>query len=164
MKLSLEGEILQGFCYAKKEVRDVPSRPKHPCAYSGCPNLTDRRYCPEHEKLMNSNYEKYDRDKVKKRRYGRAWKRIRDRYAAEHPFCEICYERGILVPVEEVHHKLPLAEGGTHDRSNLISLCKSCHSRIHAERGDRWGKYKKGLHKVVHSYRSAEDLNLHARP
>ena len=22
--------------------------------------------------------------------------------------------------------------------SNLIALCKSCHSRIHADRGDRW--------------------------
>lgn len=28
--------------------------------------------------------------------------------------------------------------GGTHDRSNLIALCKSCHSQIHAKRGDRW--------------------------
>jgi 5-methylcytosine-specific restriction protein A len=40
--------------------------------------------------------------------------------------------------VEEIHHKLPLSEGGTHDRSNLIALCKSCHSQIHAKRGDRW--------------------------
>ena len=44
----------------------------------------------------------------------------------------------MLHPVEEVHHKLPLAEGGTHDEGNLISLCQSCHARIHAERGDRW--------------------------
>ena len=73
-----------------------------------------------------------------KRRYGRAWKRIRDKYAAEHPYCERCFARGVLVPVEEIHHKLPLAEGGTHDRSNLIALCKSCHSKIHAKRGDRW--------------------------
>lgn len=62
----------------------------------------------------------------------------RDKYAAEHPFCELCFERGLAVPVEEIHHKLPLSEGGTHDRSNLIALCKSCHSKIHAKRGDRW--------------------------
>ena len=37
---------------------------------------------------------------------------------------------------EEIHHKKPLSEGGTHDRSNLIALCKSCHSSIHAHRGD----------------------------
>jgi 5-methylcytosine-specific restriction protein A len=117
----------------------MPRKPKHPCAYDSCPELTDRRYCPEHEKLMNHNYEKYGRDKHSKRRYGRAWKGIRDKYAAEHPFCELCYERRVLVPTEEIHHKLPLSEGGTHDRSNLIALCKSCHSQIHAKRGDRWG-------------------------
>ncbi|WP_331674013.1 HNH endonuclease signature motif containing protein [Blautia sp.] len=55
-----------------------------------------------------------------------------------HPFCEQCYDRGILVETQEIHHKLPLSEGGTHDRSNLIALCKSCHSQIHAKRGDRW--------------------------
>lgn len=35
--------------------------------------------------------------------------------------------------------KLPLSEDDTHDRSNLIALCKSCHSTIHAKRGDYWG-------------------------
>ncbi len=44
----------------------------------------------------------------------------------------------MLRPVEEVHHKVPLSEGGTHEESNLVSLCKECHARIHAERGDRW--------------------------
>ena len=118
----------------------MPRKPKKPCAYPGCHNLTDGRYCPEHQSKINSDYEKYGRDKNVKRKYGRAWKRIRDKYAAEHPFCERCFERGILVETEEIHHKLPLSEGGTHDRSNLIALCKSCHSREHAERGDRWRK------------------------
>ena len=118
----------------------MPRKPKRPCSYPGCPKLTDGRYCEEHEKLSNQQYEKYGRDPATKKRYGRAWKRIRDKYVQEHPFCEMCFERGIIVPVEEVHHKKPLSEGGTHDRSNLIALCKSCHSRIHAERGDRWGR------------------------
>lgn len=118
----------------------MPRKPKHPCSHPGCPNLTDRRFCEEHEKLANRNYDKYERDKAAKRKYGRAWKRIRDKYVSLHPFCEICYEHGILVEAEEVHHKKPLREGGTHDRENLIALCKSCHSRIHAERGDRWNK------------------------
>ena len=37
-------------------------------------------------------------------------------------------------------HKLPLSEGGTHDRRYLITLCKSCHPTIHAKRGDYWGR------------------------
>ncbi|WP_420838364.1 HNH endonuclease [Allobaculum mucilyticum] len=34
--------------------------------------------------------------------------------------------------MEQVHHIVPLSQGGTHDENNLMSLCKSCHSRIHA--------------------------------
>ena len=79
------------------------------------------------------------------RTYGRAWKRIRDRYIQEHPLCELCQQEGRLTPAEEVHHKKPLAEGGTHARDNLVALCKSCHARIHAQRGDRW-HMKKGDH------------------
>ena len=58
----------------------------------------------------------------------------------EHPLCEMCLENGIARETEEVHHIIPISEGGTHERSNLMSLCKSCHSSLHAKRGDRWGK------------------------
>ena len=116
----------------------MPKRPKRPCSYPGCPNLTDKRFCPEHEKLEAQRSERYDRDPATKRRYGRAWKRIRDSYAAEHPLCEVCLAKGAYTPTEEIHHKLPLSQGGTHDRGNLMALCKECHARIHAERGDRW--------------------------
>ena len=34
--------------------------------------------------------------------------------------------------------KMPLSQGGTHERTNLIALCRSCHAKIHAENGDRW--------------------------
>ena len=30
-----------------------------------------------------------------------------------------------------------LAEGGSNDESNLMSLCRSCHEKMHRERGDR---------------------------
>ena len=118
----------------------MPRKPKRPCSHPGCPKLTDGRFCEEHQKEESKRYEKYDRDPAVRRRYGRVWKRIRDSYVKFHPFCERCLDKGELVPVEEVHHIKPLAEGGTHERDNLISLCKSCHSRIHAERGDRWNR------------------------
>ena len=116
----------------------MPRKPKRPCSYPGCPKLTDGRFCEEHKKQENRRYEKYDRDPAVHRRYGRAWKRIRDRYVSQHPLCEKCLEHGKLTMTEEVHHKLPLSEGGIHAQSNLIALCQSCHSKIHAERGDRW--------------------------
>lgn len=119
----------------------MPMKPKKPCRFPGCPNLTDERFCPEHKRKTDSDYEKFGRDKNTRSRYGRAWKRIRDKYASEHPFCELCFQRGIAVPTEQIHHKKPLSEGGTHDRSNLIALCKPCHSQIHAKHGGRWGKH-----------------------
>lgn len=115
----------------------MPRKPKRPCSYPGCPKLTDGRFCEEHTKLENKRYEKYSRDPAVRRKYGRAWKRIRDSYVKTHPFCEKCYERGVLVPVDEVHHKIPISQGGTHDKNNLMSLCRSCHNKIHYEIGDR---------------------------
>ncbi len=119
----------------------MPYKSKVPCKYPNCEKLVcvGQMYCEEHATIRNSQYEKYGRNKNTKRRYGRAWKRIRDKYAAEHPFCEQCYAKGILVSTEQIHHKKPLSEGGTHDWNNLIALCKPCHSQIHAKRGDRWG-------------------------
>lgn len=116
----------------------MPKKPKRPCSYPGCPNLTDGQYCEEHEAAARKRYNKYGRPADSNKKYGRAWKRIRDRYVLQHPFCEMCYKQGVLKPVEEVHHKLPLSQGGTHEENNLISLCQSCHAKIHAERGDRW--------------------------
>ena len=116
----------------------MPKKPKRPCSHPGCPKLTDGRFCEEHAKAEAKRYEKYDRDPAVRRRYGRAWKRIRDSYVEQHPVCERCQADGRLVPTQEVHHKKPLSEGGTHNRDNLIALCKSCHAKIHAEHGDRW--------------------------
>ena len=57
----------------------MPKMPKRPCGFPGCPNLTDGRFCEIHAKQENRHYERYQRDPATKRRYGRAWQRIRDR-------------------------------------------------------------------------------------
>jgi len=117
----------------------MPYKPKRPCAYLGCSRLAESgQYCAEHQKKRNKQYNKFERDPKSNKRYGRAWKRIRDRYIKAHPLCEECKRNGILTPAEEVHHITPLSKGGGNERSNLMSLCKSCHSRITVESGDRW--------------------------
>lgn len=122
----------------------MPKKPKRPCSYPGCPKLTDGRFCYEHQKQENQRYEKYDRSPEMKKRYGRAWKRIRDRHITQYPLCEMCKNHGRLTPAEEVHHILPLSQGGTHEDSNLMSLCKSCHSEITAKEGGRWTSKHRG--------------------
>lgn len=120
----------------------MPRRPQRPCSYPGCPNLCDGQYCDKHKTEERRKYDKYERPAEINKKYGRAWKRIRDKYVSKHPFCELCFEKGMLIPTQEVHHKRPLSEGGTHERDNLIALCKSCHAKIHAERGDYQGSKK----------------------
>lgn len=117
----------------------MPTSPKTPCRYPGCPKLTHERYCPEHQKQVDSQYNRYQRDLDTQKRYGTAWKKIRVQYLLAHPLCELCKEEGRLTPTQEVHHILPLRDGGTHDDENLMSLCKACHSSITAKEGGRWG-------------------------
>ena len=74
--------------------------------------------------------EHYRRDPDTKKRYDSRWRKIRALYVKAHPLCEECLKHGRTTPVEQVHHIVPLADGGTHDFSNLMSLCKSCHSAI----------------------------------
>lgn len=119
----------------------MPYKPKRPCAYPGCGRLAEReQYCAEHQKVVDKQYNLYQRDPKSNKRYGRSWKRIRDRYIKAHPLCEECNKNGRIVAAEEVHHILPLSKGGGNETSNLMALCKPCHSRITAESGDRWGR------------------------
>lgn len=118
----------------------MPYKPKRPCAYPGCGRLADReQYCTEHQRVVNNHYDKYERDPESNKRYGRVWKRIRYQYIRMHPLCEECRNQGRLTPAQEVHHIVPLSRGGGNETENLMSLCKSCHSRISVETGDRWG-------------------------
>ncbi len=119
-------------------MRDIPKKPLRPCSHQACPNLTSERYCDEHAKQEAKRYEKYQRDPETRKRYGWAWKRIRDRYIKAHPLCEMCQESGKLTPAQEVHHIKPLTMGGNHDEENLMALCSSCHSTITAREGGRW--------------------------
>lgn len=129
---------MRGFFYVMEGGVAMPYRPKRPCSYPGCSRLTDGRYCEEHQKIVTAHYNQHERDPESKRRYGRAWRRIRDGYLSEHPMCEKCQQAGKLTAAVEVHHIKPLSKGGTHAEANLMALCKKCHSEITAREGGRW--------------------------
>lgn len=116
----------------------MPASPKRPCRYLGCPGLAapGEQYCPQHKVKAEGFYNRYQRPNDKNA-YGRAWKRIRDRKIKANPLCEECLTHDIMKAAEEVHHILPLADGGTSERPNLISLCRSCHMKAHEALGTR---------------------------
>jgi len=90
--------------------------------------------------VIDKRYEQYQRDPTTRARYGPEWRRIRERFLASHPLCESCKGNGRLTPATEVHHKVKIADGGTHDGTNLQALCRVCHSRISATDENRWGR------------------------
>ena len=104
----------------------MPTKPKKPCGYPGCPKLTHDRYCEEHTKVMNARYNKYERPYDSSERYGAAWRRIRNRYIKAHPLCEECLKQERLTPSKEVHHIVPLEKG-----KNFIKTPSADKEKVH---------------------------------
>lgn len=117
----------------------MPYAPRRGCAYAKCKELAvpGSQYCEEHKKLVDRQYNRYMRPPDIRKKYGADWRKARDRHAREHPLCEKCFAEGRVTLMDEVHHIVPVSRGGTHEDSNLMSLCRSCHTKIHHDIGDR---------------------------
>ena len=108
----------------------MPWKPDVPCRVPGCPGLGSGGYCARHKaERAESRAEKDRRYNAKRpsasaQGYGSRWRRLRLMVLREVPWCEDC---GAVAT--EVDHVLALKKGGTNERTNLRSLCLSCHSR-----------------------------------
>lgn len=104
----------------------MPRKPKKPCRHPGCPRLTERDYCEEHEALHRG-----DRASSGKRGYDSRWNRARVRYLKEHPLCVKCMEEHRLVKATVVDHVVPHRGDAVlfWDESNWQPLCKACHDK-----------------------------------
>lgn len=69
------------------------------------------------------------------------WRQLSEYVRMCHPLCSICEANSLTQPAEHVHHiRSPFRPGLTNDEKmallldprNLISLCATCHSLIHA--------------------------------
>ena len=80
------------------------------------------------------------------------WYNTRNAYAKSvGGLCEQCYQKGKIVPLEEVHHIIPLTPANINNAditlswNNLIGLCRECHRQIHVDKQtrytvDEWGR------------------------
>lgn len=67
-----------------------------------------------------------------------AWKNTRRNYKQSvGGLCERCLAKGMIVPADIVHHKIPLTDENVNDLSislswdNLQALCRQCHAEVH---------------------------------
>ncbi len=63
--------------------------------------------------------------------------------------CERCLKKGLIVPADEVHHKIRLTKENINNPqislnfNNLEALCEECHDKEHeADRKNRWKSRK----------------------
>lgn len=75
----------------------------------------------------------------------KAWQRCRDGYMrSKGGLCEICRDKGLVVPGEIVHHKIHLTPENINDPaitlsfSNLELVCRECHAKEHGARDLRY--------------------------
>lgn len=77
----LKEQFFRGFSIVRKEAARMPRKPRHPCCFPDCPNLCEdgEQYCEKHRKEAERQYEHFARGHSAGKRYGRQWKKIRDR-------------------------------------------------------------------------------------
>jgi 5-methylcytosine-specific restriction protein A len=116
------------------------TRPARPCSYPGCGALvfdgTSR--CPAHSKVGQFRGMSKDRPRQTwadsptgpSPYASAAWKRLRVAWLRAHPLCATCEKQGRLRAASEVDHVIPHCGSRLlfWDRSNLASICASCHS------------------------------------
>lgn len=117
-----------------------------PCNKIGCVNLTREGYCDVHKIVVekqqkreaNKRYDKSKRNQKAKRFYASAdWQKMKQIiFNRDNGLCQQCLDNDEIVAGEVVHHKVELLDGKRGwelrlEPSNLITLCHSCHNKIH---------------------------------
>ena len=106
----------------------MPVKPLSPCSVRDCSGrATHQGWCIAHYQQARQAYEAH-RPQYEKAVYSTSdWRRLRAVYLKRHPSCSVCGTQAT-----EVHHIVSLDDDPTLrlEWSNLLSLCKPCHSRI----------------------------------
>ena len=101
------------------------------CAYPGCCELTQERYCQQHKKDQVRKYDK-QRGSSASRGYGYKWRQASKGYLSKekHALCVLCLKEGSVVKATEVDHIIPHRNDMKlfWDKNNWQGLCKKHHS------------------------------------
>lgn len=118
----------------------MAKRPLRPCNKTGCNNLTENRYCKEHEYLWSENHRKYNRfmrDKKTDSFYkSKSWELTRQHVLIrDNGLCQHCLRNKEITLAEMVDHIIPIKVRWDLrlTLSNLQALCNACHNTKTAE-------------------------------
>lgn len=116
-------------------------RNKRWCGHSGCKDIIDLKvkhanYKKAQKKMFNGTFRHGVEAEV------REYIKNRDDFK-----CRLCMEKHETLALQ-VHHIVPVANGGDDDNKNLVLLCYDCHTNLHKQ---GWEKYSQDLLDYVHS-------------
>lgn len=122
------------------------------CNKSGCKNLTETRYCHEHQQMEQQSpaerhrlYDKHRRDQKAKRFYNSVeWLLVRKQtLIRDHGICQDCLDNKQVTPADVVDHIKPIEHFWELrlTLSNLRSLCHMHHNRKTAEDKRKYAGY-----------------------
>lgn len=71
------------------------------------------------------------------------WRKTRELFLQDHPFCEECHRNGDITLANVVDHKIPHRgnERLAWDVNNFAALCQSCHSTKTASKDGGFGNF-----------------------
>lgn len=102
------------------------------------PRRPGERFLKANRLQQQEKQKKQDKERgsASARGYSRHWRSVREMKLRRSPLCERCQEEGLVTEATEVHHIVPISDGGApYAFDNLMSLCHRCHMKIHAEKG-----------------------------
>ena len=107
----------------------MPYLAPKPCTHPGCGVLVrDGTSRCEAHKVREGTFADARRGSRHERGYGSAWARLRARVLARDAgICQPCLADGHVHQGTEVDHRIPKAQGGTDDESNLQTICRARH-------------------------------------
>ena len=111
-------------------------RRKRSCGSEKCVEVID-------QKVAKANYKKQQK-KIEngKFRHGVSLVLKQEVYTRDGNSCKLCLN-DIAQYGRQVHHIVPVSENGSDDLTNLVLLCKQCHTTVHKEgHEDYYGKFR----------------------
>lgn len=137
--------IVCEFC--KKEIYVYPYEIKKR-KHNLCLKCLNSYKSGEKSSTWKGGHRYYSKGRFGKDKNGLSWKRQRklalerDNYT-----CQKCNEYNLEI-IPDVHHIVPWRISFSHDLSNLICYCKSCHLKIEATIQTKWNKEKVVFRKI----------------
>jgi 5-methylcytosine-specific restriction protein A len=114
----------------------MPTKAGTPCNNRTCTGVAHNGACAKCGSQRRGKDRAYDthRGTAAERGYDSTWRKLRTMQLSMFPLCGDCIKGGGRVTVAtEVHHIIAKRDGGTNSFDNLMSLCKSCHSKRTAQ-------------------------------